>query len=63
MLFDAGIVDFKELREIGETGPILAFDLIQVDHGVFPILTKFERGELFVKGEGMEEWRPLQQAI
>lgn len=63
LLSDAGIVDYKPLSEIGEVCPILAFDLVQVDHGIFPILTKLEKGELFVRGDGIEGWLPLQQAI
>ncbi|MFD2171021.1 pPIWI_RE module domain-containing protein [Tumebacillus lipolyticus] len=63
LLSDAGVVEFKPLFEMGEVPPIVSFDLIHVDHGDFPVLTKLHQGKLFVRGDGMEEWLPLHQAI
>ncbi|QSF46192.1 pPIWI_RE module domain-containing protein [Paenibacillus tianjinensis] len=63
LLSDAGAIDGKSLFDIGEIGPIISFDLIHVDRGIFPILTKLDQGVLYVRGEGIVEWLPLHQAI
>ncbi|MCA0757012.1 DUF3962 domain-containing protein [Paenibacillus sp. N4] len=63
LLGDAGIVELKTAATLGEERPVLAYDIIQLDRGIYPVLTKLEYGALYVKGRGMDEWRSLQQVV
>ncbi|SDJ83782.1 pPIWI_RE module domain-containing protein [Paenibacillus naphthalenovorans] len=60
---DSGVTDYKAQMVVKEQEPIVAYDLVQGDKGIYAILTKLEDGVLTVKSRGSEEWLTLPEAI
>ncbi len=63
LLGDSGVVDGKGYDLVKEGRPILAFDLVRGEAGLYAIQSKLENGSLFIKGKGQEEWQPLRDAV
>lgn len=64
LLGDSGVVDGKGYGLVKNEGrPILAFDLVRGEAGLYAIQSKLENGSLFIKGRGQEEWQTLRDAV